>query len=204
MTKLRLQSTVVIWPALASLLLGGCGVSPNFVHAPPAASRVPLPSKIQGVWAREGKDNGERARIVNLDDGTVRVDIFNVTPRPKDKPQEPLVAQALRFDETDWLLIDMRRLAVREGDTYTGNAPYRLIRYALEGENRLCGIEPSANPFAKAIESGQLQGEVQNYVGSIKRVTVSSTGEEWVRWWSRLPASGKIFAQPVFCFQRVN
>src|SRR4051794_41096968 len=120
------------WAGIAAVLLAGCGSSPNFVHEPPDAYRVSLPADIQGVWAREGKDNGERARVTAQGNGAVRIDIFKTRPSAQDKPQVPVFAQALRFDDTDWLLIDLRELAAREGDTYTGNAPYKLIKYVLE------------------------------------------------------------------------
>ncbi|HJV76379.1 MAG TPA: hypothetical protein VJ654_19310 [Noviherbaspirillum sp.] len=189
---------------IATLLLAGCSGSPDFVHQPPASYRVPLPADIQGVWAREGKDNGERARVSALGDGTVRIDIFSTRPDAKHIPDTPLIAQALRFDNTDWLLVDRNKLSTMEHGRYTDNAPYRLIKYVLEDDNRLCGIEPSASLFAAAIKAGKLEGRVDDYAGPFKHVTVSSPGEIWVNWWSGLPASEKIFAQPVFCFQRVN
>lgn len=186
------------------LLLTGCSMTPNFVHAPPASLRVPLPPEIQGAWAREGPNNGERARVTAQGDGTVRVDFYKLNPSPQDKPQAPVIVQALHFDGTDWLLVDLRELAAREGAKYPGEAPYKLIKYVMEDDNRLCGILPSASRFAQAIKAGQLQGQVKTYVEPMIDVTVTSPGEEWVKWWSDLPASEKLFAQPVFCFQRVN
>lgn len=189
---------------IVTLLLAGCGGSPDFVHAPPASYRVPLPADIQGVWAREGKDSGERARVSALGDGTVRIDFFSTRPDAKHIPDTPLIAQALRFDNTDWLLVDRNKLSAMEHSQYAGDAPYRLIKYVLEDDNRLCGIEPSASLFAAAITAGKLEGKVKSYAGPFKYVTVSSPGEVWVNWWSGLSASEKMFAQPVYCFQRVN
>lgn len=186
------------------LLVAGCSMTPNFVHAPPASYRASLPPEIQGVWAREGPDNSERARVTAQGDGTVRVDVYKIKPSPQDKPQAPLFLQALRFDDTDWLLVDLRELAASEGAKYPGEAPYKLIKYVMEDGNRLCGIFPSASYFAKAIKAGQLRGSVKTYVEPMIDVTVTSSGDEWVKWWSALPASEKMFAQPVFCFQRVN
>lgn len=198
-------SKMLLMPAmLIGLLLTGCSMTPHFVNAPPASYRVPLPPEIQGVWAREGKDNGERARVTAQEDGTVHIDFYKTKPAPADKPQAPVLAQALRFDDTDWLLVDLRELAAREGDKYRGEAPYKLIKYVMEDDNRLCGILPSASLFAKAIKAGQLEGSVKTYVEPMIDVTVISQGEEWVKWWSGLPASEKMFAQPVFCFKRVN
>ncbi|MGE5486178.1 MAG: hypothetical protein ACM3PQ_00080 [Methanosarcina sp.] len=197
-------SRIALASAMLAALLTGCSMTPNFVQAPPPSYRVPLPPEIQGVWAREGKDNGERARITALGDGTVRVDLFKTRPSAEDKPQAPVFVQALRFDDTDWLLVDLRELAAREGAKYPGDAPYKLIKYVMENDNRLCGILPSASRFAQAIKAGQLQGSVKTYVEPMINVTVTSPGAEWVKWWSELPSSDKMFAQPVFCFQRVN
>jgi hypothetical protein len=192
------------WGGIAAMLLAGCGGAPDFVHEPPASYRVPLSADIQGVWTREGKDNGERARVSALADGTLRIDFFSTRPDAKNIPETPLIAQALRFDDTNWLLVDRNRLSTLEHSQYTGSAPYRLIKYVLEDSDRLCGIEPSASLFAAAIDAGKLEGKVERYAGPFKHVTVTSTGEDWVKWWSGLPAADKMFAQPVFCFQRVK
>ncbi|KIF81688.1 hypothetical protein [Noviherbaspirillum autotrophicum] len=192
------------WISIAAVLLAGCGGAPDFVYEPPASYRVPLSADIQGVWAREGKDNGERARVSALADGMLRIDFFSTRPDARHIPDTPLIARALRFDNTDWLLVDRNRLSALQHSQYTGSAPYRLIKYALEGDNRLCGIEPSASLFAAAIDAGKLEGKVERYAGPFMHVTVTSPGEGWVKWWSELPASEKMFAQPVFCFQRVD
>jgi hypothetical protein len=189
---------------IALLALSGCSRSPNFEHEPPATYRIPFPQELNGVWAREGKDNGERVRVSSLDDGTMRIDFFKTSPSAKPAPDQPLIAQTLRFDGKDWLLIDMRKVSSLEGSQYAGQAPYKLIRYVLEDADRLCGIEPSATQFAGAIKSGKLDGNVKTYVEPLTFVTVTSSGEEWVKWWSGLPDSEKLFVQPVYCFQRVN
>jgi len=199
-----LKKSTLVCTALACLLLSGCGSSLGFVHAPPASYRVPLPDGIQGVWAREGPDNGERVRVSSLDNGTVRLDFFKTKPSSQPMPEAPLILQALRFDNTDWLLIDMRKLSALEDAQYKGQAPYTLIKYALEDGNRLCGIQLGVSLFAQAIETGQLEGKVDVYAKPFMRATVTSSGEDWVKWWVAQPASEKMFAQPVFCFQRIN
>lgn len=186
------------------LLLSGCSRSPNFEHAPPASYRVPFPEELNGVWAREGDDNGERVRVNGLDDGTMQIKFFKTRPSGKPAPDQPLIAQTLRFDHKDWLLIDMRKVSSLHGSQYAGEAPYKLIRYVLEDPDRLCGIEPSATLFAGAIKSGKLDGKVKTYVEPMTFVTVTSAGEDWVKWWSGLPESEKMFVQPTYCFQRVN
>lgn len=136
------------WLGIAALLLAGCSGSPDFAHEPPASYRVPLSADIQGVWAREGKDNGERARVSALDDGTVRIDFFSTQPDAKHIPDTPLVARALRFDNTDWLLIDRNKLSGLDHSQYTGTAPYRLIKYVLEDATAYAALNraPACSP----------------------------------------------------------
>jgi len=190
--------------ALVCLLLAGCGAAPDFVHAPPASYLAPLAPAVHGVWARVGKDNGERVRVSGLADGTVRIDFFKTRPSAQPVPEQPLMAQALHFDNTDWLLIDMRKLSALDGGKYTGSAPYRLIRYVLDDAGRLCGSEPGAHLFGEAIEAGKLEGKVTADVMPRMRVTVTSAGADWVTWWSLLPASVKTFSQPALCFEKMD
>lgn len=205
MASMLMKKMATAASACAALLLSACGSAPDFMHEPPASYRVPLPAGVDGVWAREGKDNGERVRVSAQSDGALRIDFFTTGSSSGKAPQEPLFARTLRFDNTDWLLIDMRQLSASEGSQYKGIAPFRLIKYILQDTDRLCGIEPSAQLFAEGIQAGKLKGDVVTYSappGPLMHVTVTATGEEWVKWWSELPASAKTFAQPVFCFRK--
>lgn len=186
------------------LLLSGCS-SPSFVNPPPAAYLVPLPGAINGIWANE-VDNGERVRLSGQKDGTLRFDFSKVVPSNDPAYAKPLFAQTLRFDNTDWLLLDWRKLADWQGEQYTERSQYRLLKYSLEDPDRLCGTEMSTSIFAEAIESGQLTGTV-DASGAIdeptKIVTVTSPGADWVKWWTTLPEDKKTF-EATFCFRRVK
>lgn len=190
--------------SIGVLMLAGCGNSAEFVHEPPESLRIPMPAEIKGVWAREGKDNGERVRVSRLDDGAVRFDFFKAAPTGEPLPVESVTGRALHFDNQDWLLLDRRNVVSPGGGAYTGLAPYMLTRYVLENPDRLCGISPSASVFAEAIKAGQLEGTVDTFFKPWIRVTVSSAGADWVNWWISLPGSRKMYAAPAFCFQRVN
>ncbi len=190
--------------ALVFLSLSGCGAAPDFVAPPPAAYHVPIGPELEGVWAREGPDNGERARLSGAADGALRIEIFTTRASSQEFPDQPLMAQLLHFDETNWLLLDMHKLSALTGDTYEGAAPYRLIRYVLESPGRLCASEPSAQLFLEGINAGRLQGSVTARPGGRKHVTVSSAGEDWVAWWRALPASAKGFSQPAYCFTKMD
>jgi hypothetical protein len=194
----------LVLAGICMAMLVGCGSSVEFVHEPPAAFRVPMPVGVQGVWAREGKDNGERVRVSSLEDGAVRFDFFKTRSSGEPLPVESMIAQALRFDNRDWLLLDRRKLIGPDGGSYTGTAPYMLAQYAMENPDRLCGILPSGSMVAEAIESGKLEGKVETYVKPWIRVTVTAAGADWVKWWNNLPDAEKRFVQPVFCFQKIN
>lgn len=193
-----------VFLSIGILMLAGCGNSADFVHAPPESLRIPIPAEIKGVWAREGKDNGERVRVSRLDDDVVRFDFFKTGSTGEPLPVESMTGRALHFDNRDWLLLDRRDVVNPGGQAYTGSAPYMLTRYVLENPDRLCGIAPSASIFAEGIKAGQLEGTVDTYFNPWIRVTVSSSGADWVHWWASLPESRKMYAAPAFCFQRVN
>lgn len=171
------------------VLLAGCSSS-SFVNPPPPAYLVPLPSAINGTWANE-LDNGERVRLSGQEDGTIRFEFFQDKPSPNPPPAKPFLAQTLRFDNADWLLIDFRKLAAWQGEEFTEQAQFRLLKYVLENPDRLCGIEMGPSVFADAIKSGQLAGTVDTSDKRSIRVTVTSPGSEWVKWWTSLPESKK-------------
>jgi hypothetical protein len=187
--------------ALCAALLVGCGKAPGFLHAPPDAYRVRAPAQIEGVWAHEGKDNGERVRITGGEDGSVRF-VFYSVPSTQAPAEPPLSAQLMSFGGRDWLLLDRRKLSARESSEFKGGAPYTLVSYFFEGRDRLCGVEPSSRPFAAAIEQGRLGGTVDPSVKPSMKVEVTSSGAHWVDWWTSLPPADQAFTQPVFCFQR--
>ncbi len=204
MQRLRTGRIGCVFMWIGFGFLSGCGNTTDFLHEPPASYRVPIADQIQGVWARDGDDNGERVRVTGLADGTVRLDFFSVRPTAEPMPSEPLMVHALRFDGKEWLSVDLRKLSRLQGQEYSGHAPYKLLQYALENPDRLCGIEPGARLFADAITAGDLEGTVDTSFKPWLRVTVTSAGHDWVNWWTALPASKKVFAPSVFCFQRMN
>lgn len=201
----RLHSGLI---GITLLLLAGCSNSLSFVHPPPASYHVPLPAEINGLWAFEGKDRGERIRVTGQKDGTARLNFIQTQPSSDPVPAEPLLAQTLRFDNTDWLLIDWRKVSVLFGDKDNGKDSYRLLRFVPESPDRLCGIDLSVNIslFAEAIETGRLAGKVETNPGPLKSraVTVTSTGADWVNWWNTLPESSKAIAPPEFCVRRIS
>ena len=185
------------------LWVAGCASSPDFVHPPPASYRMLPPAAIDGVWAREGPDNGERVRVTRLEGGAVKFDFIHSADRETPLPG-PLLGETVRFGELDWLVVDRRVLGAAFGDRYSGKAPYTLVQFALESDDRICAIAPSARPFAEAVRAGRLAGTVDDSFKPWVRVVVSAAGEDVVRWWSTLPAADKVFAPPAACFMRTG
>lgn len=192
---------------VVSTLLSGCN-SPSFVNPPPDAYLVPLPSAINGTWANE-TENGERVRLSGQQDGTLRLYFSNTNPSQASAPTEPLLAQTLRFDNTDWLLLDFNKMAAWQGEQNAEKSPFRLLKYVLKNPDRLCGIEMDTSVFAEAIKAGQLAGTTDTSDQKLPEskqlisVVVTSPGADWVKWWSALPESKKMFGQ-TWCFQRAK
>ena len=188
-----------------AMLLAGCS-SPDFANPPPDAYLSPLPAAINGTWANE-VENGERVRLSGQKDGTLKLYFSNTKPNAEPTPEEPLLAQTLRFDNTDWILLDFRKLAEwQKGDPYTDHSPYRLIKYVLENPDRLCGIEMNPAVFAEAVKSGKLEGTVvapPPRMPQPPRVTITSPGEDWVKWWIAQPEDKKSFGHS-WCFTRAK
>lgn len=201
----RLQAGLM---GLGMLLLAGCSNSISFIHPPAASFHVPLPAEINGMWAFEGKDRGERIRVTGLQDGSVRFSFIQVQPSNGALPVESFLAQTLRFDNADWLLLDWRKLSTAFGDKDKGQGAYKLVRFVLDNPDRLCGIEMTAriDLFVEAIAAGQLEGTVLTNTAILKstHVTVTSAGPDWVKWWGALPESRKIMMPLEFCFRRVS
>jgi hypothetical protein len=193
------------WISVVLMLLAGCS-SPEFVNPPSADYLAPAPSTISGTW-KNVEENGERVRISGQKDGTLKLYFSSVAPSSEHHPAAPLLAQSMHFDNSDWILIDFRKLAAWQGEEpYTEKSPYRLLKYVLETPDRLCGIELDTNVFAEAIKSGQLEGKVFTpppHIPQPKNVTVTSPGELWVKWWIALPESQKKFG-PKWCFVRAK
>jgi len=89
----RLHSGLI---GVTLLLLAGCSNSLSFVHPPPASYHVPLPAEINGLWAFEGKDRGERIRVTGQKDGTAHLNFIQTQPSSDPVPAEPLLAQTPR------------------------------------------------------------------------------------------------------------
>jgi len=196
-----------------ALTLTGCS-SPEFTNPPPADYLAPPPAAINGTWANE-EDNGQRVRLLGQKDGTLKLYFSQIKPSADASPKDPLQAQTMHFDNTDWILLDFRKLAAWQGEEpYTEKSPYRLLKYVLETPDRLCGIELDTGVVAAAIKTGQLEGKVVAssplppqgmgmMASSLGRVVVTSPGDVWVKWWISLPESGKKFG-PKWCFVRAT
>lgn len=206
------RGTHVIWMCII-VTLTACS-SPEFVNPPPASYLAPLPAAINGTWANE-EDNGERVRLSGQKDGTLKLYFSQTKPSSERSPKEPLLAQTMHFDNADWILLDFRKIAAWQGEEpYTEKSQYRLLKYALDTPDRLCGTEMGINVFAEAIKSGQLEGKVvappprpPQGMGMVPsspgKVTVTSPGEAWVKWWIALPEARKKFG-PTWCFVRAK
>ncbi|MDD2721841.1 MAG: hypothetical protein PHH47_11100 [Gallionella sp.] len=187
------------WGVLG-LLLSACS-SPDFAHPPPEVYAAPLPGVINGTWKNE-EDNGVRVRLQSEPDGALRM-YFSAPPdEAEPPPPAPFVARTMHFDNSDWLLLDMRAMAEWQGEKFPGNASYILIRVELENPDRLCGIELNATLFMEAINSGKLAGSVEQKNQYLPpKVIVTAPGTEWVKWWQELPAAARSDG-PRWCFQR--
>ncbi len=95
------------------MLLTGCG-SPNFVSPPPAVFLKPLPDTINGVWQSE-EGVGQRVRLSGATDGVLSLHFLTAPADGEPLPAEPILAQTLHFDKTDWLLLDLFKLSAWTG-----------------------------------------------------------------------------------------
>lgn len=192
----------------AMVALTGCFSSVSIVNPPPASFYIPLPTEFNGTWAFEGKDRGERIRVLGQEDGTVRLNFIQTQPTNDPAPTDPFMAQTLRFDSANWLLVDGRKLGILFGDKDKGKADYNLVRLVLDKPDRLCGIDMSASisHFIEAIEAKQLDGKVDSGAALLKskHVTVTATGADLIKWWVALPESKKTIASMEFCLRRMQ
>lgn len=183
----------------AMLMLSACN-SPDFVNPPPASYFARLPEAINGNWKNE-EDNGTKVRLQNEPGG--KLSMYFSTPAEGERvPPGPLVAQTLHFGGADWLLLDMRKMAEWQGESYTENAQYVLMQVTLENPDRVCGTELSTTLFMQAIQSGELSGTVvQPNPYMSPKVIVAASGADWVKWWLSLPESKRSYG-PRWCFLR--
>ncbi|CAN5767675.1 hypothetical protein BH11PSE12_BH11PSE12_34060 [soil metagenome] len=205
-TYLRYSQLALI--VLAMLSLSGCFSSVSIVNPPPASFYIPLPNEFNGTWAFEGKDRGERIRVLGQEDGTVRLNFLQTQPTNDPAPTDPFMAQTLRFDNANWLLVDGRKLSILFGDKDKGKVDYNLVRLVLDKPDRLCGIDMSASigHFVEAIEAKQLDGKVERDATLLKstHVTVTAKGADLVKWWVALPDSKKTIGSMELCLRRVR
>lgn len=190
----------------AGLFLSGCSSTLGFVSPPPPSFHTSLSAEINGDWVFELNDTG--VHILVEKDGAVRLNFIKTKPSSDPVPGTPFTAQTLRFDNTNWLLVDMRNIATIFGEKSHHKAPYQLLRFVQENPDRLCGISMSVRTrdFAEAIKAGQLEGEVETdaTTSRIRAATVTSEGTRWVAWWIGLPESQKTFAPMEYCFRRMK
>lgn len=188
--------------AIGVVLLAACS-SPVFENPPPKSYLSAPPASLNGIWANEVK-NGARVRLKGKKNGSLRMDFLTEDLSPDPQAPKPLNAQIMRFDDTDWLLLDWRKLGEAVGEKSDAGPPYRILKYTLQGTDRLCGTEINPAVFAEGIESGQLTGTVGSN-GSLHHpantAAVTSPGKDWVEWWIALPAEKKTFGE-TFCFRR--
>ena len=60
-----------------ALMLSACAPPPMFGEAPAVRYGITVPASAAGLWAKEGKDEGSRVRIVQTGSNTLRLEIFN-------------------------------------------------------------------------------------------------------------------------------
>lgn len=199
-----------LFVSIFSIIGMGCGNSPIFVNPPSPSYVVTAPAEFQGEWVREGYP-AQHLRISKQEQGPLRLEFITLqTPKasesvkPTETPAAPKIVagQTLRFDNTDWILLDWRAVIAAEGLERAGQGVYEVIKYTIITPHRICGTGMSANVFAEAIKSGELKGKVDTSMPLFKIVTVASPSADWVNWWSSLPTERKIFAGPMFCFKR--
>lgn len=184
----------------ASLMLTACASPPMFAEAPGASDGIDLPASAPGLWAKEGKDTGDRARIVRTGPDAFRLEIFNLQPNASEPPSPPFNGRSVHLAGRDWLVLDVASWdqARKERDEMNG---YLLLHYQFETPGRVCLQVPTAGAFLAAVESGELAGKVKPE-GRFQAVLVTTPAAQWTRWWRRHAAAVELSADR-FCLQRL-
>lgn len=167
---------------------------------PPVQYQASPPDDIAGVWRVEHSSTDERIRVARYGEHALYLD-FPAESAAADNQQKSLLAETVRFDQQDWLVVDLRRF----NEKTPPSAPFMMIRYALKSRDRLCASLPPFEPFVAAIRAGELAGTLSPRSGVSAAglgIEVSASGEEWVTWWQSLPITQKGEDNGI-CFDRV-
>ena len=178
-------------------LSSSCAPAPHFAHSPVAGAAVNGPHSLVGSWARAGRDNGERALVSKDGDDGVKVLLFASGGKPADIPTVRL--RLTRFGAADWAVADMQTL----GPGSPTAAPYVMLRYEYNGQDRLCARTMAASPLVAAVRTGQLEGVVGRD-GGRETVAITAPAEAWVGWWETQPDQAALLGGAEGCFVRVE
>lgn len=183
-----MESVRCAWVLLAaSLMLTACASPPMFAEGPAARDSIDLPASAPGLWAKEGKDTGDRARIVQTGPDAFHLEIFNIKPDASEPTSPPFNGRTVRFAGRDWLVLDVLSWgqARKERDEMNGHL---LLHYQFETPGRVCLQVPTAGAFVAAVESGELAGRIKPE-GRFQAVLVTAPAAQWTRWWIRHAAA---------------
>lgn len=194
------------WRVIAVLAaawgLTGCAPPPLFAEAPAAREGIALPALAAGLWAKEGKDEGSRARIVPTGRGTLRLEIFNTRPaEASEPPLPPLNGRTARFAGHDWLVLDVAAWDYGKSER-GGMTGFLLLQYRFDNAARVCLQVPTAAAFAAAVSAGELTGKLKPD-RNFQAVLVTSPASQWVDWWNQHRDSVE-FSQDSLCLRRLE
>lgn len=187
---------------LAALLaLVACAPPPLFTDAPAALEGIDLPASAAGLWAKESKDEGSRARIVRTGRDTLRLEIFNIQPETSESPPPPLNGRAVHFAGRDWLVLDVAAWEYGKQERGEMNG-YLPLHYHFDNAARVCLQVPLSSAFVAAVARGELAGTVKPDRNA-QAVLVTTPAAQWVAWWNR-HASSVAFSEESLCLKRLG
>lgn len=186
--------------AAASLGLSACAPPPLFAEGPPARTEMPVPAHAPGLWAKEGRDNGDRVRVVATGPTSLRLEIFNTQPKADEPAPPPLAARTVQFAGRDWLMLDVGAWPYgrEERGEMNGWLPLQL---EFESPSRVCLQVPAAATFAAAVGRGELAGKIEPGRPPLQGVLVTSRATDWMAWWHQ-HASDVVMTQERLCLRR--
>lgn len=186
----------------AALVLAACAPPPMFVEAPAVRDGIALPASAAGLWAKEGKDEGSRVRVVKTGLDTLRLEIFNTRPaEAAEPPLPPLKGRTVRLAGNDWLVLDVAAWDYGKSDRGEMSG-FLLLHYRFDNAARVCLQVPIAAAFAAAVSAGELTGKLKPD-RSFQAVLVTSPASQWVDWWNRHRDSVE-FSQDSLCLRRLE
>lgn len=185
-----------------ALMLSACAPPPMFGEAPAVRYGITVPASAAGLWAKEGKDEGSRVRIVQTGSNTLRLEIFNTRAgEAAEPPLPPLSGRTARLAGNDWLVLDVAAWDYGKSERGEMNG-FLLLQYRFDNATRVCLQVPASAAFAAAVSAGELTGKLKPE-RNLQAVLVTSPAAEWVAWWG-LHQGVVEFSQDSLCLRRVG